>query len=135
VQERLICPDGAFAAFGRSLAYRCGAFQHLAQVALQQLLPPVLPAGQVRSALTAVIRRTLEPKGTFDAKGWLQIGLCGHQPSIGEGYISTGSLYLCTTAFLPLGLPATDAFWTSPAQDWTSRKIWSGQDVKTDHAL
>ncbi|ALW85301.1 hypothetical protein AUC43_09460 [Hymenobacter sedentarius] len=135
VQERLIAPDGSFAAFGRSLAYRCGAFQHLAQVSLQQLLPAELPAGQVRSALTAVIRRTLEPKGTFDAQGWLQIGLCGHQPGIGETYISTGSLYLCTTAFLPLGLPASDPYWTSPAQDWTARRIWSGQDVKTDHAL
>ena len=135
VQERLICADGSFAAFGRSLAYRCGAFQHLAQVALQQQLPEELPAGQVRSALTAVIRRTMEPKGTFDSKGWLQIGLCGHQPGIGEGYISTGSLYLCTSAFLPLGLPSTDAFWTAPTQDWTAKKIWSGQDIKTDHAL
>ncbi|MDO7845528.1 DUF2264 domain-containing protein [Hymenobacter sp. M29] len=135
VQERLIGPDGSFAAFGRSLAYRCGAFQHLAQVSLQNLLPAELPAGQVRSALTAVIRRTLEPKGTFDAQGWLQIGLCGHQPSIGEGYISTGSLYLCTTAFLPLGLPASAPFWAASAQDWTARRIWSGQDVKTDHAL
>lgn len=135
IQERLIAPDGSFAAFGRSLAYRCGAFQHLAQVALQEQLPPELPAGQVRNALTAVIRRTMEPKGTFDAQGWLQIGLCGHQPSIGEGYISTGSLYLCTTAFLPLGLPATHAFWTAPAQEWTSRRIWSGQDVSLDHAL
>jgi hypothetical protein len=89
----------------------------------------------VRSALTAVIRRTLEPKGTFDVQGWLQIGLCGHQPGIGEGYISTGSLYLCTTAFLPLGLPAADAFWASPAQDWTAKRIWSGQDVHLDHAL
>ena len=135
VQERLVAPDGSFAAFGRSLAYRCGAFQHLAQMALQQQLPPELPAGQVRSALTAVIRRTMEPRGTFDAQGWLQIGLCGHQPGIGETYISTGSLYLCSTAFLPLGLPPTDTFWTSPAQDWTAKQIWSGQNVKTDHAL
>lgn len=135
VQERLIGPDGSFAAFGRSLAYRCGAFQHLAQASLQSFLPAELPAGQARSALTAVIRRTMEPKGTFDAQGWLQIGLCGHQPGIGEGYISTGSLYLCTTAFLPLGLPAADAFWASPAQDWTAKRIWSGQDVHLDHAL
>ncbi|MDO7849959.1 DUF2264 domain-containing protein [Hymenobacter convexus] len=135
VQERLIGPDGSFAAFGRSLAYRCGAFQHLAQVSLQNLLPAELAAGQVRSALTAVIRRTMESKGSFDAQGWLQIGLCGHQPGIGEGYISTGSLYLCTTAFLPLGLPTSAPFWAAPAQDWTARRIWSGQDVKTDHAL
>jgi hypothetical protein len=135
VQERLIAPDGSFAAFGRSLAYRCGAFQHLAQCTLQGLLPEGLPAGQVRSALTAVIQRTMEPKGTFDAQGWLQIGLCGHQPGIGEGYISTGSLYLCSTAFLPLGLPTSHAFWADPAQDWTAKRIWSGQDVKLDHAL
>jgi hypothetical protein len=135
VQERLIGPDGSFAAFGRSLAYRCGAFQHLAQVTLHGMLPAALPAGQVRSALTAVIQRTMEPQVTFDAQGWLQIGLCGHQPGIGEGYISTGSLYLCTTAFLPLGLPATDAFWASSPQDWTAKRIWSGQDVHLDHAL
>lgn len=134
VQERLIGPDGSFAAFGRSLAYRCGAFQLLADVALQRQLPADLPPGQARTALTAVIRRTLEAPGTFDAQGWLQIGLCGHQPGIGENYISTGSLYLCSVAFLPLGLPASDVFWASPAQNWTAKKIWSGVDVKADHA-
>ncbi|QIP14415.1 DUF2264 domain-containing protein [Spirosoma aureum] len=135
IQERVIGPDGSFAAFGRSLAYRCGAFQLLSQVSLQKNLPAELPAGQVRSALTAVMRRTMDATGTFDPKGWLQIGLCGHQPSIGETYISTGSLYLCSVAFLALGLPATDPFWTDPAADWTAKKIWSGQDVKTDHAI
>lgn len=134
VQERLIAPDGSFAALGRSLAYRCGAFHHLALMALQEKLPDELPPAQVRSALTAVIRRTLEAPGTFSNAGWLQIGLCGHQPSIGETYISTGSLYLCSLAFLPLGLPVTHPFWTGPAVDWTARKIWSGQDVMADHA-
>ncbi|MFD2936257.1 DUF2264 domain-containing protein [Spirosoma flavum] len=135
VQERLIGPDGSFAAFGRSLAYRCGAFQLLAQIALQGNLPSELGAGQVRSALTAVIHRTMDIPGTFDAKGWLQIGLCGHQPAIGETYISTGSLYLCSVAFLPLGLPVSDPFWSAPATDWTSKKIWSGQNVSVDHAI
>ena len=135
VQERLIAPDGSFAAFGRSLAYRCGAFQLLAQIALQGNLPPEITPGQVRSALTAVIRRTMDAPGTFDANGWLQIGLCGHQPGMGETYISTGSLYLCSVAFLPLGLPALDPFWSASATDWTAKKIWSGQDVKTDHAI
>ncbi|WP_266368644.1 DUF2264 domain-containing protein [Tellurirhabdus rosea] len=134
IQERMIAPDGSFAAYGRSLAYRCGAFQHLAQMALQKQLPAELTPAQVRSALTAVIRRTMEAPGTYDGGGWLQIGLCGHQPSIGETYISTGSLYLCTAAFVPLGLPADDPFWSNPAQDWTARKIWSGQDIKADHA-
>ena len=134
VQERLINTDGSFAVFGRSLAYRCGAFQLLGQMALHEQLPADLPAGQARAALTAVIRRTLDAPGTFDARGWLQIGLCGHQPGIGETYISTGSLYLCSVGFLPLGLPAAHAFWTSPAQDWTAKKIWNGIDIKADHA-
>jgi hypothetical protein len=135
IQERLISPEGAFPPVGRSLAYRCGAFQLLAQTALQKLLPESLKASQVRGALGAVIKRTLEAPSTFDSKGWLTIGFCGHQPGIGESYISTGSLYLCTTAFLPLGLPPTDEFWSSPDADWTSRKAFKGEAFAIDGAL
>ena len=135
VLERLVAPDGSFPAIGRSLAYRCGAFQLLAQMALRHALPAGLPAAQVRGALTAVIRRTLEAPGTFDANGWLQIGFCGHQPGVGESYISTGSLYLCSAAFLPLGLAPTDEFWSPPSQPWTSQRAWSGQPFPIDHAI
>jgi hypothetical protein len=135
VQERLISPDGSFPPLGRSLAYRCGAFHLLAQMALRRQLPEGVSTGQVRSALSAVIHRTLHAPDTFDANGWLRVGLCGHQPSLGETYISTGSLYLCTVAFVPLGLPVNDAFWAEPASDWTSRKVWSGKDLRADHAL
>lgn len=134
IQERLIAPDGSFPAIGRSLAYRCGAFHLLATMALRRELPAGVLPEQVRSALTAVIRRTLEPPGTFQENGWLNIGFCGHQPAVAESYISTGSLYLCTAAFLPLGLPVTDDFWRNPPQPWTSRKIWNGQDIPADHA-
>lgn len=135
VLERLVAPDGSFPPLGRSLAYRCGAFQHLAQMALQHELPPELVPAQVRCALDAVIRRTLEAPGTFDAQGWLRIGLCGSQPGLGENYISTGSLYLCATAFLPLGLPADDPFWNTADEPWTSVRIWRGDDMPADHAL
>lgn len=135
VQEALISPEGTFPAIGRSIAYRCGAFQHLAQMALQKRLPDALTPAQVRCALQAVIRRCLEAPGTFDGDGWLRIGLSGHQPSLGERYISTGSLYLCTTAFLPLGLPADDSFWSDPDTPWSSQKLWSGVDAPADHAL
>src|SRR2546425_7119809 len=120
VQERLIAPDGSFPPIGRSIAYRCGAFHLLAQTALRRALPDGVSPAQVRSALTAVIRRSIEAPGTFDADGWLRIGFCGHQPGIGESYISTGSLYLCSVSLLPLGLPATDDFWSAPSQPWTS---------------
>jgi hypothetical protein len=135
VLERLVAPDGSFPPLGRSLAYRCGAFQLLAQMALRRALPDGVSPAQVRGALTAVIRRTLEAPDTFDPDGWLRIGFCGHQPGVGESYISTGSLYLCSVALLPLGLAPGDDFWSSPARPWTSMRAWSGQPFPIDHAL
>lgn len=135
IQERLVAPDGSYPIVGRSIAYRCGAFQLLAEVALRKQLPPGVAPEQVRGALSAVIRRTLAATGTFDDKGWLTIGLAGHQPALGEAYISTGSLYLCTAAFLPLGLSAEDAFWSGPRTPWTSVRLWNGENIPADHAL
>lgn len=135
IQERLIAPDGTYPIIGRSIAYRCGAFQGLALASWRHLLPANVPPPQARVALTRVIRRTLEAPGTWDAKGWLQIGVSGHQPAIGENYISTGSLYLCSEAFLPLGLPATDPFWSAPPVPTTWERVWGGENLPTDHAL
>jgi hypothetical protein len=135
ILERLISPEGTFPVMGRSMAYRFGAFHHLAQMALQKNLPDGVFSSQVRCGLTAVIDRMLSMPGTFDEKGWLKVGFCGSQPGIGERYISTGSLYLCTAAFLPLGLGPEDEFWSDVPRQWTSQKIWSGKDVKCDHAL
>jgi hypothetical protein len=135
VQERLIAPDGTFPPIGRSLAYRCGAFHLLAQSALRHALPEGVTPAQARGALTAVIARTLDAPDTFDAAGWLRIGVCGHQPGVGETYISTGSLYLCSVAFLPLGLPASDPFWSDAAVPFTQQRAWNGQAFPIDHAL
>ena len=135
VQERMIAPDGSYPVLGRSITYRCGAFHLLGDVALRGALTPAVSPEQVRCAMTAVIDRTLTPAGTFDAKGWLRIGLAGHQPALGEPYISTGSLYLCATAFLPLGLPAEDRFWSAADAPWTAKKVWAGVDIPADHAI
>jgi hypothetical protein len=135
IQERLISPEATFPAIGRSLAYRFGAFHHLAEISLRRQLPTPVTPEQVRPALTAVMRRMIQAPDTFDSKGWLTIGFCGHQPSIGEPYISTGSLYLCAAAWLPLGLPPSDPFWSAPPKPWTAKKAWSGIDIPTDHAI
>lgn len=135
IQERMIAPDGSYPVLERSITYRCGAFHLLADLALRRALPADLPPAQVRCALAAVIARTLSPPGTFDAHGWLRIGLAGHQPALGEPYISTGSLYLCANAFLPLGLGPEDAFWSAPDLPWTAKKVWAGEDLAADHAL
>ena len=135
VLERLIAPDGSFPVIGRSIAYRGGAFHLLSMMALRRQLPEKLPAAQVRTALTAVLRRTLEATNTYDDAGWLRIGLSGHQPSLGEGYISTGSLYLASTLFLPLGLPPEDPFWADPPAPFTSQRAWSGEGLPPDKAI
>ncbi len=135
IQERDICSDGSFPVTGRSIVYRCGAFQHLADMSLRKKLPESLKPSQVRSALTAVIKKTLSAPSNFTESGWLNIGLSGSQPGLADVYITTGSLYLCTEIFLPLGLANTDEFWSAPAEPWTSVKAWSGQDLPADHAL
>ena len=135
IQERIIGPEGTFPVLGRSITYRAGAFHLLADASLRGLLPEHVSPAQVRGALTAVQARTLDAPGTFGAQGWLQIGLAGHQPGLGEDYISTGSLYLCSAAWLPLGLPPSHAFWSSPAEPWTQKKVWAGADAPADHAI
>jgi hypothetical protein len=135
IQERMIGPTGTFPVLGRSICYRAGAFHLLADTALRDLLPEHVSPAQVRGALTAVQQRTLGAPGTFDANGWLRIGLAGHQPGLAETYISTGSLYLCSAAWLPMGLPPAHPFWSSPDEDWTQKKVWAGGDAAADHAL
>ncbi len=135
IQERLISPEGTYPIVGRSIAYRFGAFQVLSQMSLLHALPENVSPQQVRSALYTLIKRQIEVPGTFDENGWLTIGVAGHQPNAGEGYISTGSLYLCTEGLLMLGLPATDSFWKGADEKWTSRKAWDGEYFPIDHAL
>ena len=143
VLERFISPEGTFPVFGRSIPYRLAAMQPLALMAWHQTLPGELSNGQVRAALTAVMHRMYD--GTwrdadgrelplnFNAGGFLTIGFCGSQPGVADWYTNNGSLYMTSLAFMPLGLPATHPFWTDPAQDWTSKKAWSGQPFAKDH--
>ena len=133
--ERMISPEGSYPVTGRSIVYRFGSFHALADAALLHILPANVSPAQVRCALTAVIQRQLAQPRTFDPNGWLRIGYTGSQIRMSEDYINTGSLYLCTAAFLPLGLPAHDPFWAAPACDWTAKKAWSGEDVGADHAI
>lgn len=135
LQERSINTDGSYPPTGRSIVYRGAAFQHLADMALLKRLPSSLSEGQVRAALTAVIKKTLDAPNTFSTDGWLNLGVYGEQPALADEYNNTGSLYICTNIFLPLGLSADDSFWTCEDKPWTSVKIWSGQDVQNDHAL
>jgi len=134
IQERLISPEATYPPIGRSICYRFGALQLLSKIAGMKALTTGTKPAQVRYALYSVVKKQIKAKGTFDKNGWLTVGFYGHQPDLGESYISTGSLYMCSQVFLVLGLPATNEFWQGPDSDWTSKKIWQGENMPADHS-
>ncbi|KFI06333.1 DUF2264 domain-containing protein [Massilia sp. BSC265] len=133
--ERFVGPDGSFPPIGRSLTYRTAAFQPLALLAWRKQLPASLPEGQVRAALHAVHKAIWDAPGNFTADGFLTIGFRGHQPGLGDSYSNNGSMYIASTSLLALGLPASDTFWTAPAQDWTQKKAFSGRGFPKDYPV
>lgn len=131
--ERFVSPEGTFPMFGRSLTYRTAAFQPLALLALRKQLPAKLPEGQVRSAMRAVHERIFSAPSNFTKGGFLTIGFVGAQPELGDWYSNNGSMYITSASFLPLGLPATDSYWTAQAQDWTQKKAFAGAKFSKDY--
>ena len=134
ILERLISPEGTLPVVGRSITYRTGSLQTLALLAWRKWLPKELTNGQVRAGMTAVIERMFGNDRNFNEKGFLTLGFNGSQPGISDYYPNNGSLYMASLAFLPLGLPADDPFWTDAAQPWTSKKAWDGYDFPRDHS-
>jgi len=134
-QERFISPEGTFPVFGRSSTYRVGAFWPLATLALENNLPSGVLPSQVRPALTAVFKRVFINE-TFNANGLLTLGFVGaKQSNIADYYSNTGSMYLASFAFMPLGLPASHDFWTSDPTNWTQKKAWNGEVFPKDYAV
>lgn len=133
ILERLISPEGTYPVVGRSIPYRLAVFQPLSQLAWRGELPEELSNGQVRAALTAVMKRMFARKDNYNKGGFLTIGFVGSHPDVADWYTDNGSLYMTSMVFLPLGLPADHPFWTSDPEDWTSRKAWAGEDFPKDH--
>ena len=133
--ERFISPEGTFPIVGRSIVYRFGVFHALSQACLMDILPEKVMPPQVRCALTAVMKNLFKSPKTFDANGWLRIGVTGEQINMSETYINTGSVYLCASGLLPLGLPPSHPFWSDPYTEWTNLKAWSGTDVGADKSI
>ncbi len=136
ILERFISPEGTFPVFGRSIPYRMAALQPLALLAWQKRLPAELHEGQVRAGLTAVMHRMYDRDGAscYNDSGFLTIGFVGHAAQTPvDSYTNNGSLYMTSLSLMPLGLPATDTFWTVPAEKWTSKKAWEGDDFPKDH--
>lgn len=131
--ERLIGPDGSYAPIGRSLTYRTAVFQPLGLLAWRKRLPKSLPEGQARAATLAAQRAIFGNPSNFDNNGYLTIGFAGHQPSLGDIYSNSGSMYIASESLIALGLPPGDDYWTAPALPWTSRKAFAGQKFPKDY--
>jgi hypothetical protein len=133
--ERIISPEGTYPLLGSCLSYRCGVFHLLSQAALLKILPRNIKPAQVRSALTAVLKKQFSDNQNFTKNGWLVVGLNGPQLDISENDINTGSLYFCCSVFLALGLPYSDLFWTEPYAEWTSIQAWNGNEIQKDQSI
>lgn len=133
--ERMIAPDGSYAAIGRSLTYRTAVHQPLGHLAWRGQLPDSLPPGQVRAATMAAQRRVFADPSNFNADGFLTIGFARHQPTLGDIYSNAGSMYIASESLIALGLPADHPYWTAPPQPWTMRRAFAGQDFRKDYAV
>lgn len=133
ILERFISPEGTFPVFGRSIPYRMATMQPLALMAWYQELPAGVSNAQVRSALTAVMKRMFATGKNFNEGGFLTIGFTGRQPNVADWYTNNGSLYMTSLSLLPLGLPASHPFWTDAPQDWTSKRAWGEKPFPKDH--
>ena len=132
-QERMISPEGYYPVIGRSSTYRNGGFQPLAAVALDKKLPETLKPGQVRAAMTAMLKK-IYVHDIYDKYGWLVLGLTSaKQGNIADSYTNTGSLYEASLSFIALGLPESDEFWSSKPEPWTSQKAFSGEKFPKDY--
>lgn len=134
IQERMISPEGTYPVIGRTLICRIGAFHALAEAAWLEILPENLSPGQVRAAMTSVLKRQFSGNQNFGEKDFLTIGFCGSQRDFTEKYVSSGSPYHCTTFFLPLGLDPNSDFWKLPSEKWTSMRAFSGEEFISDHS-
>lgn len=131
--ERMVSPEGTYPIFGRSATYRTAIFQPLAQLALEDGLSEWIKPAQVRCAITAVKKRVFIPESFVNGK-WLSLGIIGDkQTGLADSYSNTGSMYLTSLSFLPLGLSEKHPFWSAPYEPWTMLKAWKGEPFKKDY--
>ncbi|MGW5350446.1 DUF2264 domain-containing protein [Streptomyces sp. NPDC004031] len=106
--------DGSAVPYGRSLIYRFaqGSFWG----ALAHSGSDALPAGEVKGLLMRHLRWWRDRTESIAPDGLLSIGYGYPQPAVAEQYNGPASPYWAMKAFLPLALPATDAFWTADEQ-------------------
>jgi hypothetical protein len=120
--------DGTLPVYGRTVTCRLGMLNAMSELVCVSDYVPRLSMGQIRTAMTSVLKRQLSDKD-FDNCGFLKIGFQGRQPRLAEDYISLGSSYHSVTFFLPLGLPSSHPFWKESGKKCSSGRIYDAEDV------
>jgi hypothetical protein len=120
--EERISADGALPVVGPSSAHRFAAYFQLSNGALDGQLDSSVAPSAVRSAVTTAARRMLESPVLVDDEGWLQPDPTTYGARADEPFYTGGSLYVCLTGLVHLGLPETDPFWSDAPVDWTARR-------------
>jgi hypothetical protein len=123
ILERMVSPEGTIPVIGRSLSYKSGALHILGHLVLKDKIEVSNLSG-IKSAMDKVITKQMIDPNSFDAK-WL--GDIRIEKS--EQHISTGSLYICCLAFLPLGLSEKSAFWQCTVGSQTSEVFYNRHDL------
>ncbi len=132
--ERRISPDATLPVAGPSPAHKFAAYFQLSNGALDGQLDPSVAPSAVRAAVTTAARRIFD-SALVDDEGWLHpepttYGARADEPSFYTG----GSLYVCLTGFVHLGLPETDPFWSDAPVDWTARRQLTAGGPPRDQA-
>lgn len=133
--ERCISPEGTYPLIGNLIPARTGIFHVLSQASLLKILPKNIKPAQIRCALTSILTSQFSGSQNFTPNGWLIMGLNGHQIQLANENMDTGSLYICSEIFLPLGLPYNDPFWADPFEEWTSLKAWNSHLLEKDEPI
>ncbi len=126
--ERQIMEDGTMPVYGRTVTCRLGMLNAMSEFVCVSDHVPRLSMGQIRAAMTSVLKRQLSDKD-FDKCGFLKVGFQGRQLRLAEDYISLGSSYHSVTFFLPLGLPSSHPFWKESDNKCSAERLYEAEDV------
>lgn len=131
--ERMISSNGTLPPVGRSLSYRTGLVHIISLLILKKQTPKNINLGKLKRGLNLLITRQLEDRDLYTNQ-WLNVGYVGHQKNLGENYITTGSLYIASLVFAPLGLHPNEDFWITSESATTSEQIINDKNIQRDYS-
>lgn len=135
IQERTVSPIGTYPIYGRTQICRLGSFQALSYSIYKNLIPESLSKSQIKGALCSLLSAFTNNDKNYSDDYILAIGINGNQTTIAESYVSYGSAYHICNFFLCLGISPEEEYWREDVSEWTSLRVFNGNEIPSDHAL